>query len=65
MGLCYTFNAKSSSVNSTTSVRTTAENGGQGVLKLEFFVYDYLTVPYITDGVGIIAMVRSSFLFIK
>jgi hypothetical protein len=47
------------------SVRTTADNGGQGVLELEFFLYNYLDVPYMSDGVGIIAMVRNLSLSIE
>ncbi len=52
-------------MNSSTSVRTTADNGGQGDLLLEFFIYDYLDIPYFNDGVGMIAMVRNSFSYIE
>jgi hypothetical protein len=49
------------STNGSTSLRTTADNGGQGDLLLEFFIYDYLDIPYFKDGFGMIAMVRNSF----
>ncbi len=56
---------KTDSTNGNTSVRTTADNGGQGDLLLEFFIYDYLNVPYFKDGLGMIAMVRNSFSYIE
>jgi hypothetical protein len=52
-----------SSMNGTASLRTTTDNDGQGILQLEFYIYDYLSVPYLTDGVGMIAMVRIYFAF--
>lgn len=47
-------------MNGNKSLRTTADNGGQGVLELEFFIYDYLSYSFLRDGVGIIVMVRNS-----
>ncbi|CAF1501175.1 unnamed protein product [Didymodactylos carnosus] len=46
--------------NGNTSVRTTADNGGQGVLEMGFFIYDFLNVPYLKDAVGMVSMLHDN-----
>jgi hypothetical protein len=50
-GACYTFNAKlKDAVND--GIRYNADNGGMGLLQLQFYTYQYQYVPYVSYGKG-------------
>ncbi|CAF0993422.1 unnamed protein product [Rotaria sordida] len=56
-GRCYTFNAKLKNIN---HVHDSNEYGGPGRLNLRFYVHSHQYVPYIREGVGMIAMVHDN-----
>ncbi|CAF3328727.1 unnamed protein product [Rotaria socialis] len=56
-GFCYTFNAKLKNIN---SVHYSDEYGGPGLLNLGFYVHSHQYVPYIREGVGMIAVLHDN-----
>lgn len=48
-GLCYTFNGKMAN-SSDGNIRYGNDNGGNGVLDLEFYVHSHQYIPYVTKG---------------
>ncbi|CAF1063442.1 unnamed protein product [Adineta ricciae] len=58
-GMCYTFNAQTeNSTNS--SIRYSSDNGGSGRLALTFYIHRHQYVPYVTQNVGMMAMIHDN-----
>ncbi len=48
-GLCYTLNAKNDRIRNG-SLFYNSDNGGFGLLKLQFYLHSHLYIPYFADG---------------
>ncbi|CAF3383250.1 unnamed protein product [Rotaria sp. Silwood1] len=58
-GMCYTFNAKlKNTIND--GIRYNADNGGNGVLELRLYAHRHQYVPYLSNAVGMVALVHDN-----
>ncbi|UJR32482.1 hypothetical protein I4U23_019944 [Adineta vaga] len=58
-GHCYTFNALATYINNG-ELHYNNENGKSGALELGLYTHSHQYVPYLTDGVSIVAMVHDN-----
>ncbi|CAF1400968.1 unnamed protein product [Adineta steineri] len=58
-GLCYTFNALLKSTGQS-GIKYNADNGANGLLELSFYVHQNQYVPYLSNGIGMVALVHDN-----
>ncbi|CAF1305218.1 unnamed protein product [Adineta steineri] len=58
-GFCYTFNAQAKHINNG-KLHYNNENGKSGQLELDLYTHSHQYVPYLSNGVGIVAMVHEN-----
>ncbi|UJR20291.1 hypothetical protein I4U23_023422 [Adineta vaga] len=58
-GLCYTFNALMKTTGQT-GLKYNAENGYSGLLEMRFYIHQHQYVPYLSNGVGMVALVHDN-----
>ncbi|CAF1214339.1 unnamed protein product [Adineta steineri] len=58
-GLCYTFNAQAKHINNG-EVHYNNEHGDSGELELGLYTHGHMYVPFISDGIGVVAMVHDN-----
>ena len=58
-GQCYTFNAKAHHIRNG-SLFSVTDNGQAGILKLQLYSHGHQYVPFLSDGVGFIAMIHEN-----
>ena len=61
-GFCYTFNAQSKLANAT-AVREINEAGGPGRLILRFYTYSHSYVPYLSEGLSPMSILKNLIFF--